>query len=470
MILDNLPNLIVIAYFLLPPVLVYAIYKGRDVPFHWMFLVFGVFLSICGTAYVIQTWQIWYPNTWISEFLKILTVIVGIAIAFMVLALLPVALALPSPARLEATKLALESEICDRLRAEKALCDLASQLEQKVEQRTAELSDVNFALKREISDRLFAEKSLRQSETQLRTEHQQLQAALRELQHTQSQLIQAEKMSSLGQMVAGIAHEVNNPVSFIFSNLHYAKQYTGDLLHLVDLYQQEYPQPSGQIQNFIHKIELDFIREDLLNLLSSMRVGTERIRQIVLSMRNFSRLHEAEMKPVDIHEGIDNTLLILNHRLKAVGNHTAIQVIKEYSSLPLVECYAGQLNQVFMNILSNAIDALRELEAHKFEQKQRRVQNTLSIRIQTQVLADNCVNIRIADNGIGIAENLKQKLFDPFFTTKPVGKGTGLGLSICYQIVVDKHRGQLRCVSASGQGAEFVIKIPIRQSPVEQAL
>ncbi|MBD2388372.1 sensor histidine kinase [Cylindrospermum sp. FACHB-282] len=466
MILDNLPILIVVAYFLLPPVLVYALYKGRDVPFHWMFLVFGVFLSICGTAYVIQTWQIWYPNTWISEFLKILTVVVGMAIAFMVLALLPVALALPSPARLEATKLALESEIGDRLRAEKALCELASQLEQKVEQRTAELSEVNFALKREISDRLGAEKSLRQSEAQLRAEHQQLQAALRELQSTQSQLIQAEKMSSLGQMVAGIAHEVNNPISFIFSNLEYAEQYTQDLLHLVDLYQQEYPQPSGQIKNCIHKIELNFIREDFSNLLCSMRVGTERIRQIVLSMRNFSRLDEAEIKSVNIHEGIENTLLILNHRLKAVGKHSAIKVIKEYSSLPLVECYAGPLNQVFMNILSNAIDALRESEADHFEQKQMPVHNTLSIRIQTQILADNYAMVRIADNGAGVAENFRQKLFDPFFTTKPVGKGTGLGLSICYQIVVDKHGGQLRCISPSGQGAEFVIQIPIRQSPV----
>lgn len=451
--------LIVIAYYLLPPMLVYALYKGRDVPFHWMFLVFGVLLSFCGTAYVIQTWQIWYPYSWISELLRIVTIVAGMAIAFMVLALLPVALALPSPARLEAAKLALENEICERQRAEQALSELALHLEHIVEQRTTELSEVNYALKREIGDRLFAEKSLRQSEAQLRVEHQQLQQALRALQSTQSQLIQAEKMSSLGQMVAGIAHEVNNPISFIFSNLQYAEQYTRDLLQLIKLYQQEYPQPGVKIQNYINKIELDFIREDLANIVSSMRVGAERIRQIVLSMRNFSRLDEAEMKFVNIHEGIDNTLLILNHRLKAVGNHTAIQVIKEYSALPMVECYAGPMNQVFMNILSNAIDALRELEATSHD-----INNTLTIRIQTEFLADHSAIIRIADNGIGVAENSRYKLFDPFFTTKPVGKGTGLGLSVCYQIVVDKHGGQLRCLPASGQGAEFVIEIPIRQS------
>ncbi|BAZ30717.1 two-component sensor histidine kinase [Cylindrospermum sp. NIES-4074] len=451
--------LIVIAYYLLPPVLVYALYKGRDVPFHWMFLVFGVLLSFCGTAYVIQTWQIWYPDSWISALLRIVTIVAGMAIAFMVLALLPVALALPSPARLEAAKLALENEICERQRAEQALSELASHLEHIVEQRTTELSNVNYALKREIGDRLFAEKSLRQSEAQLRIEHQQLQQALRALQSTQSQLIQAEKMSSLGQMVAGIAHEVNNPISFIFSNLQYAEQYTRDLLQLIKLYQQEYPQPGVKIQNYINKIELDFIREDLANIVSSMRVGAERIRQIVLSMRNFSRLDEAEMKFVNIHEGIDSTLLILNHRLKAVGNHAAIQVIKEYGTLPAVECYAGPMNQVFMNILSNAIDALRELEATSYD-----INNTLTIRIQTEFLADHSAIIRIADNGIGVAENSRYKLFDPFFTTKPVGKGTGLGLSVCYQIVVDKHGGQLRCVPASGQGAEFVIEIPIRQS------
>ncbi len=301
-----------------------------------------------------------------------------------------------------------------------------------------------------------AEEALRQSEAQSRQQATMLKQALQELQQTQAQLVQTEKMSSLGQLVAGVAHEINNPVSFVYGNLTYASQYTQDLLHLLQLYQQHYPHPALEIQAKEEAIELEFLLEDLPKILSSMQMGAERICQIVLSLRNFSRLDESEMKLVDIHEGIDSTLLILQNRLKANGENPAIEVIKEYGILPRVECYAGQMNQVFMNILSNAIDALEDkIRGEEYPSP--------CIWIRTEVRVGNQVAICIADNGPGMMEAVRDKLFDPFFTTKPVGKGTGLGLSISYQIVIEKHGGQLRCISAPRQGAEFVIEIPIRQ-------
>jgi PAS domain S-box-containing protein len=293
----------------------------------------------------------------------------------------------------------------------------------------------------------------KQAEIQLQQQAQDLKNTLHELQRTQGQLIQNEKMSSLGNMVAGVAHEINNPVNFIHGNLIPASEYTEDLMRLLELYEQHYPNPPQEIEAEIEAIDLGFLKEDLSKLLQSMRVGTQRIREIVLSLRNFSRLDEAEFKQVDIHEGIDSTLMILHNRLKAKSNHRDISVIKEYGQLPLIECYPGQLNQVFMNILSNGIDALDDsLVGHQAQ-----------IRIHTEVLDCNQVVIRISDNGLGIPQEILSKLFDPFFTTKNVGKGTGLGLSISYQIVVEKHGGELSCQSTLGQGAEFVIKIPITQ-------
>ncbi|MCC5631422.1 histidine kinase [Nostoc sphaeroides CHAB 2801] len=285
-----------------------------------------------------------------------------------------------------------------------------------------------------------------------------LEKSLRDLQQTQAQLVQAEKMSSLGQLVAGIAHEINNPVNFIYGNLKYAKDYTQCLLNLVHLYQQLYTNPGSEIQEYIKEIDLDFLLNDLPKILSSMEVGAERISGIVLSLRNFSRLDEAEKKSVNIHQGLDSTLLILQSRFKNSVDYPAIKVVKNYGNLPLVDCYPGQLNQVFMNIISNAIDALddhnskgaiAEIHAHS---------NTITIT--TEVIETKCV-IRIADNGSGMTQAVKERLFDPFFTTKPVGKGTGLGLSISYQIVVEKHGGTLRCVSEPGQGTEFWIEIPL---------
>ncbi len=310
------------------------------------------------------------------------------------------------------------------------------------------------------------------------TQAQQLEQTLQELQKTQTHLVQSEKMSSLGQLVAGVAHEINNPVNFIYGNLIHASGYTQDLLSLVKLYQQQYPNPTPEIQSEIEAADLDFLIEDLPKLLDSMRVGAERICEIVSSLRTFSRLAEAEMKAVDIHEGLDSTLTIVQHRLRAQGKHPEIQVIKQYGNLPKVECYPGQLNQVFMNLLTNAIDALEELNVGRLNVEgclanlQPATQPNLQpatpcIRISTEVLNNHQVVIRIADNGPGMTEQVKARLFDPFFTTKPVGAGTGLGLSISYQIVVEKHSGQLYCFSQVGQGTEFVIQIPLWQRTKE---
>lgn len=305
------------------------------------------------------------------------------------------------------------------------------------------------------------------------TQARQLQLAAHDLQQTESRLMQTEKMSSLGQMIAGIAHEINNPVSFITGNLSHANNYIQDLLYLIERYQQNYPNPAPQVQECIEEIEFDFILEDLPKILTSMQMGADRIHEIVLSLRKFSRADDAHMKPVSIHEGIDNTLLILHNRLKPSGNNPGIMIVKEYGDLPLVECYAGQINQVFMNIIGNAIDALENYP----EPKNITICTSTSTENWKSELGDEKVSpngqplasvpsviIRIRDNGPGMTQNVAQHLFSPFFTTKPVGKGTGLGLSISYQIIVEKHNGILKCISQPGQGAEFWIQIPIVQA------
>ncbi|TVP63554.1 MAG: PAS domain S-box protein [Nodularia sp. (in: Bacteria)] len=312
-----------------------------------------------------------------------------------------------------------------------------------------------------VSDRKTAEKALRQSEVQFRQQAQTLEKALGELQLTQTQMIQSAKMSALGQLVAGVAHEINNPVNFIYGNIKPANDYLQELLKLISLYQEYYPQPVPIIQKEIKRIDLDFLMEDLPKLLSSMNMGAERIRQIVLSLRNFSRLDEAEYKAVDIHEGIESSLLILKSRLKGQPGYPAIEVIKEYGNLPRVECYAGQLNQVFINILTNAIDVLEERDEKRSYQE---IQDFPSIiRISTQMLNEHQIIIKIGDNGLGIPEKIKQLIFNPFFTTKPIGKGTGMGMSISYQIITKNHGGRFYCISSSGQGTQFVIEIPLKQ-------
>jgi signal transduction histidine kinase len=325
---------------------------------------------------------------------------------------------------LEEQNICLKKEIVERANAEAALLKLTQELEERVESRTKELTQ-----------------------------------SLRDLQQAQVRLVQAEKMSTLGQLVAGVAHEINNPVNFIQANLHHLEIYTEDLLDILQLYKNHCPCPSPDIQDKANKIDIEFLSEDLPKILTSMQIGTERITEIVRSLRTFSRHDEAEVKVVNIHEGIDSTLTMLQHRLKANSNFPAIEIIKEYGNLPKVECYAGKMNQVFMNVLSNAIDALEEAmdDGMIFQ-----VQPT--IQIKTELIGSDTIEIRITDNGSGIPQEIQHRLFDPFFTTKPAGKGTGLGMSISHQIITEKHGGSLGFHSNLGRGAEFVIEIPIQQT------
>ncbi|XZN98812.1 MAG: cache domain-containing protein [Microcoleus sp.] len=328
---------------------------------------------------------------------------------------------------------------------------------------TRELNHMATAIEENLIRLVASESALKEAEINRRQLAQekasQLEATLQKLYSTQSQLIQTEKMSSLGLLVAGVAHEINNPVNFIHGNLKYAKQYVGGLMELIDLYQKIYPNFREEIKAKMEDIDLDFMTKDLPKILNSMEMGSERIRTIVKSLRIFSRHEEAEIKPVDIHSGIDSTLLILQHRLKANDEFLEIQVIKQYAELPLVNCYASSINQVFMNIISNSIDALRDAEENCADWNQ---EPTIVIRTLVND-AQNLV-VRIADNGMGMEQSAMDKIFDPFFTTKPVGKGTGLGLSISYGIVVEKHGGKLSCISAPGEGAEFAIEIPLLNS------
>ncbi|MEG4520021.1 MULTISPECIES: response regulator [unclassified Microcoleus] len=303
---------------------------------------------------------------------------------------------------------------------------------------------------------------LRESEAKEREKSHQLELALQQLQHTQAQLIQSEKMSSLGNVVAGVAHEINNPISFIKGNLCPIKEYTEDLLRLVQLYTEDFPNPTAAIQEQLEAIDFTFLRNDLPKLIGSMRIGADRIEEIVQSLRNFSRLDEAELKAVDIHEGLESTLMILQHRLKDEADQTIIKVVKEYEALPKIECYAGQINQVFMNVLTNAIEALQSPKRWANDVDESSPIPTITIC--TKLLSDFQVGIYITDNGPGITEDIQQRIFEPFFTTKKVGTGKGLGLSISYTIVVDDHGGQLRCFSIPDHGATLAIEIPIHPS------
>jgi two-component system NtrC family sensor kinase len=317
-----------------------------------------------------------------------------------------------------------------------------------------------------ISQQEAAELQLKQAneflETRVAERTAELSETLANLHKTQTHLVQTEKMSSLGQLVAGVAHEINNPVNFIHGNISHAQEYANDLLKVIDLYQQDCPQPSPLLQSAIADLDLPFIQTDLPRLLQSMQVGSERIREIVKALRNFSRLDEAEFKDVDIHEGLDSTLMILHNRLKEQPNYPGIRVIKDYGSLPKIECYPGQLNQVFMNILCNAIDAIEEYDQMRSEEAIR--QQPSQIQIRTQIIDSQWVAITIANTGEPIPETVRSRIFDPFYTTKPVGTGTGMGLAISHKIVTEKHGGQLICEVGDAFVTEFIIKIPIQQS------
>lgn len=320
-------------------------------------------------------------------------------------------------------------------------------------------------LQREIAQRRQAEAALRESEARERAKSEQLAEAIKNLKQAQAKLIQSEKMSGLGQIAAGIAHEINNPIGFIYTNITFVQEYFEELLELLEAYETTYPHPPQEIEEIKSNIEFDFLLEDFPNILSSMKAGTDRIRNIVLSLRNFSRLDESELKQVDICEGIKNSLLLLQHRISPSANITdnssvAITVIEEYGTIPLVECYPGQLNQVFLNLLNNAIDAVEESDLKNPSS----VSEKREIHIKTLMVALDKVAIKIKDNGLGMSPEVQSRLFEPFFTTKPVGKGTGLGLSVCYEIVVKMHGGELKCHSAPGAGTEMVIEIPLRQN------
>lgn len=316
-----------------------------------------------------------------------------------------------------------------------------------------------YTVARDITTRKQTEIALRSSESQLRQQTEELSRAFDELRQTQMQLVQTEKMSSLGQLVAGVAHEINNPVNFIYGNLVHAKEYTEDILGLLQLYQQHYNEPVPEIQEEAEAIEVEFLVEDLPQLLSSMMVGANRIKDIVASLRNFSRMDEAEMTQMHLSEGLDSTLTILQNRIKAKPNRPAVAIDKDYEDLPKVECYAGQMNQVFMNIISNALDAIEERDQ---ERSYRDIEDNPSrISLTIRKNDDNTATVCIGDNGPGVPENVRSQLFDPFFTTKPMGKGTGLGLSISAQIVRERHGGRLECQARSDGGTEFIITIPI---------
>ncbi len=311
-----------------------------------------------------------------------------------------------------------------------------------------QLEDYNRNLELKVAERT----------QELEDKNQRLIDTLKELKQTQSQLIQNEKMVSLGQLVAGVAHEINNPVSFIYGNLDFASDYGKNLIKLVEAYQNIYPEPGEEIEEIIEQIDLEFVKTDLPKLYQSMKEGSNRIKEIVLCLKNFSRLDESEQKRINIHEGIDSTLQLLQTRLKPQSYCPAIQVIKNYGQLPLINCYPGQLNQVYMNLLSNAIDALQECWE---DRNQISLSRQPQITIATMVIDQKWIEILVKDNASGIPPDVKDRIFDPFFTTKPVGKGTGLGLSISYKIIVDKHQGQLKCSSKIGEGTEFMIKLPI---------
>jgi signal transduction histidine kinase len=360
----------------------------------------------------------------------------------------------------------------------------------RVEPETYKLLDVHQLLLAQLQIHELSTVAMRESQSQLRHQAQQLEFALLELQRTQAQLIQTEKMSSLGQLVAGVAHEINNPIGFIYSNLHHAKEYSQSLIKMLHIYQQHCPKSIPEIEVEANEIELDYLLEDLPRVFNSMQQGAERIRDIVLSLRNFCRLDEAEMKQVNIHDGIDNTIMLLQSQLKGKPGHEAIEIYKEYAELPLVQCYPGQLNQVFMNILINAIYALDECnKSENIDVKDEKTSEDVllknystdsqysiynseywkpAIQVRTELIEENKIVIKIYDNGSGMTEEVRNRLFDPFFTTKPIGKGTGLGMSISYEIVVNQHGGKLRCFSELGKGTEFAIEIPLKQSSPAQ--
>jgi two-component system, NtrC family, sensor kinase len=377
----------------------------------------------------------------------------------------------PSGERLD--PIAVEVQRDDRLQTRLQTLEKEHRILQKKLTR-AQINLTQIQTSRQQSEALLKAsiRELQQSRQVLENREKDLETALLNVQSIQGQLMLAEKMSSLGVLVAGVAHEINNPVGFISGNLDYVETYTQSLLHLLELYDQHNPDRNPEIEAWCEQIDLDFVRDDFPRLIRSMKMGTDRIKEIVLSLRTFSRHDEAEFKAVNIHDGIDSTLVILAHRFKSEGTRPEIEVIRDYGEIPPIECYAGQLNQVLMNILGNAIDAIEEA----WDQPGGPLTPTRRITIKTHLVQPfhgseqpqpeqpQWLSISIADSGSGIPEPVRSHIFDPFFTTKPIGKGTGMGLSISYQLITEKHHGRLDCLSQVGRGTEFILTIPVQQT------
>ncbi|NJL86211.1 MAG: HAMP domain-containing histidine kinase [Leptolyngbyaceae cyanobacterium SM1_1_3] len=405
--------LIALSYFSIPLALVYFARKRQDLPFKEVFALFGAFIVFCGATHLMAIWTLWHPDYWQSGLLKAATALVSLTTAVVLVPIVPRALALPSP---------------------------------------EELAAVNAALAEEIGQH-------QAEEQQLQEQNRTLAVTLSQLRQAQMVLVQNEKMSSLGQLVAGMIHELNNPISFIYGNLFHMETYVHSLFRLLEAYRGCCSSQNERIVAVAKEIDLEFVVQDLPRLLGSMRTGTSRVREIMSSLRSFSRLDESGLKRADLHKGLDDTLTLLSHRLQLNSHLPEISVVKHYGEIQKVECYPGNLNQVFLNLLTNALDAL---EAQTLVQAPASLATAGKIEITTRMPNPELIRIEICDSGIGIPIHLRNRIFDPFVTTKPVGCGIGMGLAISYQIVTEQHGGALTCQSEPGKGSTFVIELPVR--------
>ena len=441
---------IALAYLSIPITILYSINKRQDLPFVNVIVLFGTFIVLCGIGHLLDVWTLWHPNYWISGIERALTAIVSCYTAAAMITLIPQFLSLKSPEELAIINDRLKGEIDCRKTTERELLIANKSLEK----RTRELDEINRNLELEIEARIQVETALRDSEGSEREKARDLTETLQQLKDAQSQLVQSEKMTALGKMIGGIAHEINNPITFIYGNVEYGMQYARDLLDLIELYQLSYPEPVPAIADRIEYLDLEFIEKDLMQLLESMKKGADRIRKIVLSLRSFSHLDEDGRKSIDLNSGIQNTLTLLSSSLSPLLARHEIEVIEKLNKIPAVNCYPAKVNQAILNLLENAIDAV--MERRKYEP------DCLGkVEVETKCAPNNKVAIVIQDNGLGIPDEIKSKIFDPFFTTKPIGQGAGLGLTTAYQIIVQEHQGELECISDPTVGTCFKICLPL---------
>lgn len=403
--------LIALSYFSIPIALAYIARKRQDLPFKEIFILFSAFIIFCGVTHLMAIWTLWHPDYWQSGLLKAITALISVITAATLVPIVPKALNLPSPAALETANAALAKEIVAHQAAER----------------------------------------------QLQRQNQLLTKAFYKLRQTQAVLVQNEKMSSLGQLVAGITHELNNPISFIYGNLYHLQTYANDLFRLLETYRCCHADLDQRVATVAREIDLEFLVQDLPGLITSMQIGTSRIREIVSSLQNFSRLDEAGFKPVNVHDLLDTTLTILSSRLRANRQHLDIAVEKQYGAIPKVEGHPGNLNQVFLHVLTNAVDAIEARSQTRHLALMPPPPGR--IEITTSTPDAQRVQIAIRDNGVGIVPAIKDRIFDPFFTTKSVGRGIGMGLAVSYQIVTNQHSGSLRCQSTPGEGTTVTIEL-----------